>query len=61
MGTEAVLTCTHDLCFEQKLEKILYHIFSSGHYYSNSREIMQYIARTCLRYEADGFVSFELH
>ena len=29
--TEAVLTCTHDLCFEQKYEK--YHNFSSKNYH----------------------------
>ena len=45
--TEAVLTCTHDLCFEQKLQK--YYIFSSENYRFYSREILQYIARTCLR------------
>ena len=45
--TEAVLTCTHNLCFEQKLEK--YQKLSSENYHFYSCEILQYIARTCLR------------
>ena len=44
---EAVLTCTHNLCFEQKYEN--YYNFSSENNHFNSREILQYIARTCLR------------
>ena len=41
---EAVLTCSHDHCFEQKS-----HNFSSENYHFNNCEILQYIARTCLR------------
>ena len=37
--TEAVLTCSHNLCFEQKYEK--YYSFSYENYYS--REKLQYI------------------
>ena len=47
--TEAVLTCTHDLCFKQS---------ENNHFYS--REILQYVARTCLRnaYFISFFLSF---
>ena len=38
---EAVLTCTYNLCFEQKQEK--YHIFSSENYLFNNLEKLQYI------------------
>ena len=38
---------THNLCFEQIQEK--YQNFSSKNYHFYSREILQYIARTCLR------------
>ena len=44
--------CTHDLCFEQKLEK--HHNFSSENYHLNSREILQYITWACLR---NGFLT----
>ena len=39
---EEVLTCTHNLGFEQKKEN--YHNFSFENYRFYSREIMQYIA-----------------
>ena len=39
--------CTHDLCFEQKLEK--YHNFSFKNYNFYSREILQYITWAYLR------------
>ena len=39
--TEAVLMCTHDLCFEQKLEK--YHNCSSENYRFYNRENWQNI------------------
>ena len=42
---EAVLTCIHDLCFEQKLEK--YHNVSSENYHFYSREISPYITWAC--------------
>ena len=45
--TEAVLTCTHNLCFEQKQEKN--QKISSKNYHFYSCEILQNIARTCLR------------
>ena len=45
---EAVLTCTHNLCFEQKYEK--YYNFSSENYHFYSREILLYIAWACLSY-----------
>ena len=41
-----VLTCTHDLCFEQKKRNKSH--FSSENYHFYIREILQYIARTCL-------------
>ena len=44
---EVVLTCTHDLCFEQKLEK--YHNFLTENYHFYSGEKLQYIARACFR------------
>ena len=44
---EAVLTCTHNICFEQKIRK--YHNFSSENNHFYSREILQYIARACYR------------
>ena len=44
---EAVLTCTHNQCFEHKKEK--YHNFSSENYRFYSREISLYIAWECLR------------
>ena len=44
---EAVLTCAHNLCFEQKKEK-KYHFFIKN-YNFYCREIMQHIAWTCLR------------
>ena len=44
---EAVLTCTHNQCFEQKYEK--HHTFSSENYRFYSREILLYIAWACLR------------
>ena len=37
--------CTHNQCFEQKLEK--YNIFSSENEHFYSREILLYITRTC--------------
>ena len=48
--SEAVLTCTHDICFEQKQEKS--HIFSSESFYS--REKLQYIAWACYPYVKDS-------
>ena len=45
--TEAVLTCTHHLCFEQKLEK--HHNFSSENYLFLGREKLLYITWTCFR------------
>ena len=50
MGTrysEAVLTCTHNLCFEQTLE--INHNFSSENDRFYSREKMQYITWACFR------------
>ena len=45
--SEAVLTCTHNLCFEQKNEN--YHNFSSENYHFYGCEKSQYIARACFR------------
>ena len=48
MGTrEAVLTCTHNLCFEQKYENSQKISTENFHFYS--REISLYIAWECLR------------
>ena len=41
------LTSTHNLCFEQNKKNIKN--ISSENYRFYSREILQYIARTCLR------------
>ena len=41
--SEAVLTCTNDLSFEQKLKK-KYHNFSSENFRFYNREILQYIS-----------------
>ena len=45
--SEAVPTCTHNLCFEQKQEK--YHNFSSENYRFYSCEKSLYIAKACCR------------
>ena len=45
--SEAVLTCTHNQCFEPKNE--IYNIFSSENYRFYSREILQYIAQASFR------------
>ena len=45
--TEAVLTCTHNLCFEQKYENT--HKISTENCHFYSCEILQYIAWTCFR------------
>ena len=42
-----VLTCTHNLCFEQKLENN--YNFSPESDRFSSREILQYISYSCLR------------
>ena len=39
--------CTHDLCFEQKVEKYHNFSFENNHFYS--REILQYIVWACFR------------
>ena len=46
---KAVLTCTHNQCFEQKYEK--HHNFSSENYCFYSREKLQYITWACFRNE----------
>ena len=45
--SEAVLTCTLDLCFEQ--QKKIYHNFSSENFRFFSREKLQYITWACFR------------
>ena len=45
--SEAVLTCNHNQCFEQKKEK--YNIFSSENYDFYSLEKSQCIAWACFR------------
>ena len=45
--TVAVLTCTHNLCFEQKYENCQRFSLENCHFYS--REILVYIAWECLR------------
>ena len=45
--SEAVLTCTHNLCFEQKYEKNKKNSTENCHFYS--REILLYIAWACMR------------
>ena len=47
--SEAVLTCTHDLCFEQKKRKYCNFSFENNHFYS--REILLYIVWACYRNE----------
>ena len=47
VSTEAVLTCTNDLCFRAKIRK--YHKFSSKNNYCYIREILQYIVWACFR------------
>ena len=42
-----VLTCTHNLCFEQKQDK--YHNFSPENYHFYIGEILQNIRKACLR------------
>ena len=42
---EAVLTCTHDLCFEQKIRKI-------SQFYSS--DILQFVALACFRNDKQG-------
>ena len=44
---EAVLTCTHNQCFEQRQEN--HHNFSSANYLFYSREKLQYITWACFR------------
>ena len=45
--SEAVLTCTHNQCFEQKKEK--HHNFSFENDLFYSREKLQYITWACFR------------
>ena len=45
--TEAVLMCTHNLYFEQKIEK--YHNFSSENYHFYSHKILQFSTWACSR------------
>ena len=45
--TEAVLTCTQNLCFVQTYEK--YQNFLSENFRLYSREILQYITWACFR------------
>ena len=62
--SEAVLACTHDLCFVQKKKKIKYkkilHFFHLKKYHFYSREILQYIARTCLRNDCQFSMTFTI-
>ena len=46
---EAVLTCTHNLCFEQKYENSQKHSTKNCHFYGS--DILLYIAWACLRNE----------
>ena len=46
---EAVLTYTHDLCFDKKIRKNVEFFFSSENNHFYSREILLYIAWACLR------------
>ena len=43
----AVLTCTHNQCFEQTLEKYIIFLYENEHFYSH--EILLFIAWACLR------------
>ena len=43
----AVLTCTHNQCFEQKIKKKEKKSSENYHFYSS--EILQYITRACFR------------
>ena len=67
--TEAVRTCTHNLCFVRRFYRVptiyvmsknkkKYHNFSYENYYFYSREKSMYIAWTCFRHVPDRPCSF---
>ena len=54
--------CTHDLCFEQKIRKNIRDNFSSENYHFYNRDVLQYIAWTCLRNVFfNGFLDRTIH
>ena len=52
---EAVLTCTHDLCFEQKNENSQNISNENCHFYSREKSL--YVAWACFRNVLDTFNS----
>ena len=49
LPNEAVLTCTHNLCFEQKYEKSKKKINRNYYFYSREKSLPMYVARACFR------------